>query len=262
MNELKGKIGLITGAAMGLGKHLAKRLAAEGCDLVICDIKKEEVESAKEELVREIGARVIALNADVTSEEDVKNMVAAAVKEFSRIDLLVCNAGLSFSGTIHEIELPAWRKIIDVNLYGYFLCVREVSRIMKENKYGAIVQINSRTGKRGSAKNAAYAASKGGGIVLTQSLSAELAEFNIRVNCVCPGPLFESNLWQNVLFKDYSKRYGISEDEVKERYLKEIPLGRGCEYDDVANVVIFLLSDQANYMTGQAVNVTGGATVW
>jgi len=262
MNELKGKIGLITGAAMGLGKHLAKRLAAEGCDLVICDIKKEEIESAKEELVREIGARVIALNADVTSEEDVKNMVAAAVKEFSRIDLLVCNAGLSFSGTIHEIELPAWRKIIDVNLYGYFLCVREVSRIMKENKYGAIVQINSRTGKRGSAKNAAYAASKGGGIVLTQSLSAELAEFNIRVNCVCPGPLFESNLWQNVLFKDYSKRYGISEDEVKERYLKEIPLGRGCEYDDVANVVIFLLSDQANYMTGQAVNVTGGATVW
>jgi sorbitol-6-phosphate 2-dehydrogenase len=262
MNELKGKIGLITGAAMGLGKHLAKRLAAEGCDLVICDIKKEEIESAKEELVREIGARVIALNADVTSEEDVKNMVAAAVKEFSRIDLLVCNAGLSFSGAIHEIELAAWRKIIDVNLYGYFLCVREVSRIMKENKYGVIVQINSRTGKRGSAKNSAYAASKGGGIVLTQSLSAELAEFNIRVNCVCLGPLFESNLWQNVLFKDYAKRYGISEGEVKERYLKEIPLGRGCEYDDVANVVIFLLSDQANYMTGQAVNVTGGATVW
>ncbi len=262
MGELKGKIALITGAGRGLGKHLTERIAGEGCDLVICDLDQEGIENTKRGVEQQTGARIIALKADITSEEDVKNMVGIAIKELSRIDLLVCNAGLSFSGSIHDIAPALWKQIMDVNLYGYFLCAREVSRVMKKNKYGAIVQINSRTGKRGSAKNSAYAASKGGGIVLTQSLSAELAEFNIRVNCVCPGPMFESDLWQNVLFKDYAKRYGITEEEVKEKYTQEIPLKRGCTYEDVANVVVFLLSDKSSYMTGQAVNITGGSTVW
>ena len=262
MQGLQDKVALVIGASRGLGKHLTKRLANEGCSLVICSRDLEEIEAAKTEFQRQTGANIVAVRADVTCEEDVKNMVTTAVREFSTIDLLVCNAALSFSGTIHDIALADWKRIIDVNLFGYFLCVREVSRIMIQNKYGSIVQINSRTGKRGTAKNSAYAASKGGGIVLTQSLSAELAEYNIRVNCVCPGSMFHSPLWQNVLFKDYAERYGTTEDQVKKKYLQVIPLNRGCEYEDVADLVVFLLSDKSSYITGQAINVTGGEVVW
>jgi sorbitol-6-phosphate 2-dehydrogenase len=260
--EFEGKIALVTGASRGLGQHLAMRLADEGCDLIICDLNLEQLEVTKEQVQQKTASRVIALKVDVTSENDVKRMVETTVAELSTIDLLVCNAALSFSGSIHDISLENWRRIVDVNLFGYFLCVREVSRVMIQNNSGAIVQINSRTGKRGTAKNSAYAASKGGGIVLTQSLSAELAEYNIRVNAVCPGSLFESPLWQEVLFKDYSQRYGLTPDEIKKKYLEVVPLNRGCEYEDVANLVVFLLSDKADYITGQAMNVTGGEVVW
>ena len=261
MGELEGKVALVTGAARGLGRHLAGRLVDEGCGLAICDIDNGGIEQAGREIVREKRADVLWEHTDITDPAEVKALVEAVVRRFSRLDLLVANAGLSFSGGVLDIDPSAWRKIVDVNLYGYFLCAREVCREMSRNRSGAIVQINSRTGKRGSANNSAYAASKGGGIVLTQSLSAEMAEYNIRVNCVCPGPMFESDLWQKVLFKDYASRFGITEEQVRAKYTEEIPLRRGCAYDDVANVVVFLLSDKASYMTGQAVNVTGGATV-
>lgn len=253
---------MVTGAARGLGKHLAGRLAEEGCHLMICDINESEIEDVKREIEEATDRQVLALKVDVTSEADVSNMVDMAVAKFSRIDFLVSNAAMSFSRSIFDFDIDLWRKMIDVNLVGYFLCAREAARVMKEKKSGSIVQINSRTGKRGSAQNSAYAASKGGGIILTQSLSAELAEFNVRVNCVCPGPMFESDLWQKVLFDDYARRYNMTKEQVKKKYLEEIPLKRGCEYEDVANLVTFLLSDASSYMTGQAINVTGGGTVW
>ena len=260
--RLDDKVAVITGAARGLGKHLAGRLAAEGCHLVLCDIDESEIDNAKREIEGATERQVLAAKVDVTSEPDVSNMVDMAVAKFSRIDFLVSNAAMSFSRSIFDFDLDLWRKMIDVNLVGYFLCAKETAQVMVKQKYGSIVQINSRTGKRGSAKNSAYAASKGGGITLTQSLSAELAEFNVRVNCVCPGPMFESDLWQKVLFDDYARRYNMTKEQVKQKYLQEIPLKRGCEYEDVANLVVFLLSDESSYMTGQAINVTGGGTVW
>jgi sorbitol-6-phosphate 2-dehydrogenase len=265
MKEMKGlqdKIGIITGGAQGLGRYLTERLAGEGCHLVICDVNEKGAADTKREVESRIDRRIIGVKADVTSEEDVRRMVDTAVHNFARIDFLVSNAGISISGSIHDFDIALWKKTVDVNLFGYFLCAREVSRAMIESKSGSIVQINSRTGKRGSAKNSAYAASKGGGIVLTQSLSQELAKHNIRVNCVCPGPIFESELWQKVLFKDYANRFSLTEEEVKKKYLDEIPLGRECTYEDVADVVVFLISDQSRYMTGQALNITGGTTVW
>jgi sorbitol-6-phosphate 2-dehydrogenase len=262
MAELEGKVALVTGAAGGLGRHLAERLGREGCELIICGRKQAALDTARAEIAAATGARVIGQAADVTSEHDVRALIEAGVAAFGRIDLLVSNAALSFSGSIHDITLEAWRRMIDVNLFGYFLCAREVSRVMIANHGGAIVQINSRSGKRGRAKNSAYAASKGGGIVLTQSLSAELAPHNIRVNAVCPGSMFKSPLWQEVLFADYAERYQLTPEEIKAKYLEAVPLQRGCEYEDVANVVVFLLSDKSSYMTGQAINVTGGEVVW
>jgi sorbitol-6-phosphate 2-dehydrogenase len=263
MQELVGKVAVITGASRGLGKYLATRLGAEGCKLVICSRDPQEIDCARAEIEEQTDTEVVGVRADITVEQDVRAMVERAVSEFSTIDFLVCNAGLVGSATsIHDFELADWKRIVDVNLFGYFLCVREATRIMIQNGYGSIVQINSRTGKRGTANNSAYAASKGGGIVLTQSLSAELAAHNIRVNSICVGSLFESELWQDFLFEDYAKRYGLTTEQVKERYLQVIPLNRGCDYEDVGNLAIFLLSDRSSYMTGQAMNLTGGEVVW
>lgn len=263
MHDLAGKVALVTGASRGLGRQLAERLGREGCELIICSRSLEEIQAAAGEIEIATGSNVLAVEADVTSKAAVEAMVARGVERFSTIDLLVCNAGIVGSATpIHDFDLDRWRRIVEVNLFGYFLCAREASRIMIDHGGGAIVQINSRTAKRGTAKNSAYAASKGGGISLTQSLSAELAAHDIRVNCICVGSVFESDLWQDVLFEDYAKRYGLTSEQVKAKYLAAIPLGRGCTYQDVADLVVFLLSDQSSYITGQAINLTGGEVVW
>ena len=129
---------------------------------------------------------------------------------------------------------------------------------MKPQKSGVIIQINSKSGKKGSYKNSAYAASKFGGIGLTQSLALELAEEGIRVNAVCPGNMLDSPLWTESLFKQYARNQGITEEEVRQKYVDQVPMKRGCTYEDVTNVVVFLASEQSSYMTGQAINVTGG----
>jgi sorbitol-6-phosphate 2-dehydrogenase len=132
---------------------------------------------------------------------------------------------------------------------------------MKAQNKGVIIEINSKSGKKGSFKNSAYAASKFGGIGLTQSIALDLADFNVRVNAVCPGNLLDSPLWtegSNSLFKQYARKWNITEEEVRKKYIDQVPMKRGCTYEDVCNVVVFLASDQASYMTGQAINVTGG----
>jgi sorbitol-6-phosphate 2-dehydrogenase len=206
----------------------------------------------------ETGRRAISLKVDVTDEGQVSEMVERTVTEFGRLDILVSNAGILIAGEIDEFDAGKWRAVIDVNLVGYFLTVKHASRVMKTQKSGTIIQINSKSGKKGSFRNSAYAASKFGGIGLTQSVALELAEYGVRVNSICPGNLLDSPLWVDSLYKQYAKRWGITEEEVRQKYINEVPMKRGCTYDDVANVLVFLASDQSNYMTGQAVNVTGG----
>jgi sorbitol-6-phosphate 2-dehydrogenase len=150
---------------------------------------------------------------------------------------------------------------MEVNLLGYFNCAKAAAKVMIPRRKGNIIQINSKSGKKGSYKNSAYAAAKFGGIGLTQSLALEFAEYGIRVNAICPGNLLNSPLWNdgpNSLFKQYAKNQGITEEEVRQKYLRQVPLGRSCEYEDIANIMVFLASDEASYMTGQAINVTGG----
>ncbi len=132
---------------------------------------------------------------------------------------------------------------------------------MKEQGKGVIIEINSKSGKKGSYKNSAYAASKFGGIGLTQSIALDLADYNVRVNAICPGNLLDSPLWNegpNSLFKQYARKWNITEEEVRKKYVDQVPMKRGTTYEDVCNLVVFLASDQASYMTGQAINVTGG----
>jgi len=202
--------------------------------------------------------RTIAIKVDVTDEAQVEAMVQRTIEEFGQLDILVANAGILIAGEIDEFPADQWRAVVDVNLFGYFLCARHAARVMKAQRSGVIIQINSKSGKKGSYKNSAYAASKFGGIGLTQSIALELAEYGVRVNAVCPGNLLDSPLWVDSLYRQYAQRLGISQEEVRQKYIDQVPMKRGCTYDDVCNVLVFLASDQAGYMTGQAINVTGG----
>ncbi len=256
--QFPGKSAIVTGGGQGLGEHIARRLAKEGADVVVADINFDACRSLAQGIGSTYGVRAIPMKTDVTRDEDAAAAVKKCVEQFGKLDILVCNAGILISGDIREFSTEDWTKVIAVNLIGYFIFAREAAKAMAEQNSGVIIQVNSKSGKRGSFKNSAYAASKFGGIGLTQSLALELAPFNIRVNAVCPGNLLDSPLWVNSLYAQYAERWGITPEEVRKKYEAQVPLGRGTSYDDVANVVLFLASDLSSYMTGQAINVTGG----
>jgi sorbitol-6-phosphate 2-dehydrogenase len=261
---LQDRVALVTGGGQGLGEAICWRLVREGCNVVVADLNEEtatETATAINQYLQgeaEADRHAIALKVDVTDEAQVAAIVDRTVREFGRLDILVSNAGILIAEEISEFPAGKWRAVIDVNLFGYFLCAKYAAHVMKAQRSGAIIQINSKSGKKGSYKNSAYAASKFGGIGLTQSIALELAEYGVRVNAICPGNLLDSPLWVDSLYKQYAKKWGITEEEVRQRYVDQVPMKRGCTYDDVANVVVFLASDQASYMTGQAINVTGG----
>jgi len=258
---LENRVALITGGAQGLGQAICLRLAGEGCDVIVADIKLEQAQATADLVIRETGRRALAVLMDVTDEPSVQAGFARTVEEFGRVDILVANAGILIAGEITEFPAEKWRAVMNVDLFGYFLAAKEAARHMKAQHSGSIIQINSKSGKKGSYKNSAYAASKFGGIGLTQSLALELAEHGVRANAICPGNLLDSPLWNegpNALFKQYARNQGISEEQVRQKYIDQVPMKRGCTYEDICNVVVFLASDQSSYMTGQAINVTGG----
>jgi sorbitol-6-phosphate 2-dehydrogenase len=258
MKEFNGKVVVITGGAQGLGAHLGKRFAAEGANVVVADLQLDVAEDFCKSLEADYGVQAMACKVDVTNEETVEAMVNSTMEKFGRLDVLVANAGIVISGETTEFDVNRWRKVIDVDLVGYFICAKQALKAMIGQKSGAIVQINSKSGKAGSYKNSAYAAAKFGGIGLTQSLALEVADLGIRVNAVCPGNLLDSPLWVNSLYKQYSEKLGIPESEVRKLYEEKVPMKRGCTYDNVADMVLFLASEKASYITGQAMNVTGG----
>jgi sorbitol-6-phosphate 2-dehydrogenase len=258
---LQNRIALVTGGAQGLGQAICERLAREGCHVAVADLNEEKAVQTAENISATTDRRAIAIKVDVSDEAQVQAMVDRTVQEFGRLDILVANAGILIAEDITEFPAEKWRAVMNVNLFGYFLCAKYASRVMKAQEKGVILEINSKSGKKGSFKNSAYAATKFGGIGLTQSIALDLAEFGVRVNAICPGNLLDSPLWNegpNALFKQYARNRGISEEEVRQIYVNQVPMKRGCTYDDVCNVVVFLASDQASYMTGQAINVTGG----
>jgi sorbitol-6-phosphate 2-dehydrogenase len=255
---LQDRIALVTGAGQGLGEAICRRLAREGAHVAAADLNVAGVERVAAAIVAQTDRRAIAVQVDVTDEAQVEAMVLRAVDEFGRLDILVSNAGVLIAEAVDQFPAEKWRLVMNVNLFGYFLCAKHAARVMKAQGSGVILQVNSKSGKKGSYKNSAYAASKFGGVGLTQSIALELAEYGVRANAVCPGNLLDSPLWVDSLYAQYAKKWDITEEEVRQRYVDQVPMKRGCTYEDVANVIVFLASDQASYLTGQAVNVTGG----
>ena len=255
---LEDKIAIVTGGAQGLGAAICQRLAREGAHVIVADLHLQGAQETAGEIVDQTGRQAMAVEMDVTDEAQVEALIQRAVDRFGRLDILVSNAGILIAEAVDEFPAGKWRAVLEVNLVGYFLCAKHAARVMKGQGSGAIIQINSKSGKKGSYKNSAYAASKFGGIGLTQSIALELAEYGVRANAVCPGNLLDSPLWVDSLYAQYAKKWEITEDEVRQRYVDQVPMKRGCTYEDVTNVVVFLASDQAYYMTGQAINVTGG----
>ncbi len=257
MKRLEGKKAIVTGAAQGLGAAIVEHLAEEGCDVVAWDVVLDKVQATAAAVAEKTGCTVTAACADVTDADGLRTAMDEAVTSLGGLDILVANAGILIAGDSVEFDANKWRKVIDVDLTGYFLCAREAARVMQETG-GSIIQINSKSGKKGSFKNSAYAAAKFGGVGVTQSLALEFAEQGIRVNSICPGNMLDSPLWVDSLFKQYAATQGISEAEVRQKYIDQVPMKRGCQYRDVTNLIVFMASDDSTYITGQALNVTGG----
>ena len=251
--DLKNKVAVVTGASQGLGEALAKRLDEEGCKVVVCDINYEGAQKVASSL-----KDAMALAVDVTNYEQLQQAAKTVIEKYGQVDILISNAAIVKSGDIFSLSPEAFALVTNINLNGYFNTVKAFAPYMLERKYGSIIQINSKSGRKGSFKNGAYASSKFGGVGLTQSLALEFAESGVRVNCICPGNLLNSPLWVNSLFKQYAQNQGITEEAVREKYINQVPMKRSCEYEDIANAMVFLASDQSSYMTGQAINVTGG----
>ncbi|HTS17741.1 MAG TPA: SDR family oxidoreductase [Verrucomicrobiae bacterium] len=257
--SLENQIAVVTGGAQGLGAAICERLATEGARVVVADVNETGARDTAKS-VKGLGLRV-----DVTDEASVQSLFDKTVVDFGRVDVVVANAAILIAEPIAEADAEKWRAVMNVNLFGNFLTMKHACRVMKPRKSGSIIQINSKSGKKGSAANSAYAASKFGGIGLMQSVALEMAPHGIRCNAVCPGNLLDSPLWtdpQKGLFVQYLKAGKVAGaknvDDVRQAYMNQVPMKRGCAYNDVGNAVVFLASDQSRYITGIALSVTGG----
>ena len=256
--SLEGKAGIVTGGASGIGRGICLALARSGAKVAVFDIDEEGAQKVSEECSRSAPSN--AVRCDVTKEDEVDRTVNEAREKLGRLDILVNNAGIAPTHPLVEFPLAEWRRTLDVNLTGYFLMGRACARAMIEaGQGGSIVNISSKTGVKGSAEHSAYSATKFGEIGLTQSWARELASHNIRVNAVCPGNVLHgSGIWSPEYREALARKFGIGVDEVDEHYTRRVPLGRPCTVEDVANMVVFLASDKASYITGCTHLVDGG----
>lgn len=252
---LPDKIAIVTGASKGIGRAIALRLAKEGANVVIADVDKDEGEKVAQ-MIREMGRDCLAVKCDVSNVQEVEDMVEKTMQKLGRIDILVNNAGVSSMATMVELEEKDWDFNMDINAKGQFLCSRAVAKHMIKQRSGKIINNASLAAKRGARFLAHYSASKFAVLGLTYTMAIELAPYNITVNAVCPG-IVETDMIRRE-WKWEGDIRGMTPDEVRNEVLGEILLGRLCQPEDVAGVVAFLASKDADYLTGQSINVNGG----
>ena len=241
---LKDKVALVTGAAQGIGRAIALKLAANGADVVIVDMNLDKAQETAREAER-LGRRALALRANIANLQEAEAMADEAVAKLGAVHIMVNNAGITRDALILRMKEEDWDAVINVNLKGVFNCTKAVVKHMSKQRYGRIVNIASIVGEMGNAGQANYSASKAGVIALTKTVAREFATRNITCNAVAPG------------FIDTAMTQALSE-KVKEELAKQIPMGRLGTPEDVAEGVLFLVSEATGYITGQVLNINGG----
>ena len=247
---LAGKVAIVTGGSRGIGKAVVELLASLGAKVVVNYVRDEEAAASAVAMARGHDTEAIAVQADVSQVAEADRLVNETLERFGRIDFLVCNAGIWEGGPVESISEELWERTIAINLTGTWSVCRAAVPAMKRQKFGRIVIVSSTAGQRGEANVSNYAASKGGQISFTKSLSTELAEFGINVNCVAPGWV-ETDMTTDV----------VNDKTRLEAVLKTIPLGRMATPEEIAGPIVFLCSTWADNITGEVLNVNGGSVL-
>jgi 3-oxoacyl-[acyl-carrier protein] reductase len=243
--ELEGKVAIVTGGSLGIGSAIALALGKAGCDVAINYRKHDEEAKAIVEEIKGMGRRAVVVKADVSKTEDAQKMVESVLNELGRLDILVCNAGINMDSVIWKMTEEQWDTVMSVNLKGCFNYARAAAPIFKKQGHGKIVNITSINGLRGKFGQSNYSASKGGIIALTKTLARELGRYNVNANAVAPGMIGTEMMLK-------------LPEEWKQKAVNETVLGRIGTPEDIANVVVFLCSEEARHITGEVIKVDGG----
>lgn len=243
--ELKGKTAVVTGSSRGIGRAIALRLADMGANIVLNSTPESNAVDQVEKEVLEKGVKVITVKCNVSKSEDVEKMFETITKNFETVDILVNNAGITKDNLLIRMNEEEWEDVINTNLKSVFNCAKAAAKIMMKQRTGKIINISSVSGVIGVPGQANYSSSKAGIIGFTKAVAKELASRNITVNAVAPG-FIESRMTDKLT------------DALKEEYLRNIPLKRFGTPEDVADLVGFLASEKANYLTGQVIHIDGG----
>jgi 3-oxoacyl-[acyl-carrier protein] reductase len=247
---LAGKVAIVTGGSRGIGKAVVELLASLGAKVVVNYVSDEESAASTVAMARAHEIEAVAVRADVSQVTESDRLVNETLERFGRIDFLVCNAGIWEGAPVESISEELWDRTIAINLTGTWSVCRAAVPAMKRQKFGRIVIVSSTAGQRGEANVSNYAASKGGQISFTKSLSTELAQFGINVNCVAPGWV-ETEMTTDV----------VNDETQLETVLKTIPLGRMATPEEIAGPIVFLCSTWADHITGEILNVNGGSVL-
>lgn len=253
--RFENKVVIVTGGGKGVGKAISITFAEKGAIVVIAEIDTNSANKVAKR-ISSFNQNYLVMKTNVINKEEVCSMVAMVKDKFNSIDILVNNAGVLLTSPVIDTSEKDWQKVMDVNLKGVFLCSQAVAKEMIKQGSGKIINISSMAGKTGPSGEGAYAASKSAVITLTKTLSRELAPYGINVNAICPG-LIDTKMLRDG-WRRRSEDAGISLQEIEEEFLSKISLGRLGTPKDIVNVVLFLASEEASYITGESINITGG----